>query len=105
MTFLAHPARTLYELVLAGPIRNHQPSGRGLPGSGAIDTIISWTMYGALVACALAAILGAAMVAVGNLTTRPILAERGKATLLWSFGGGILVGLAIPLVNTAFGLA
>jgi hypothetical protein len=105
MTHLAHPGRTVLEPVLAGPIRDHRPSGKGLPGAGAIDTIISWTMYGALVACVLAAIIAGAMVAFGNLSARPVLGERGKVTLIWSFVGAILIGLAIPLVNKAFGLA
>jgi hypothetical protein len=34
-----------------------------------------------------------------------VLGERGKVTLIWSFVGAILIGLAIPLVNKAFGLA
>ena len=87
MTYLAHLAGTLYELVLAGPIRDHRPSGRGLPGSSAIDTIIGWTMYGALVACVLAAIIAGAMVAFGNLSARPVLGERGKVAPFGVEGG------------------
>ncbi len=95
----------LTDAVLADPIGPHSPNGNGLPGSGAIDTIISWTMYGALVACVLAVIIAGGMVALGNTSARPHLAERGKLTLIWSLVGALFVGIAIPLVNKSFGLA
>jgi hypothetical protein len=99
---LAEPTATR---VLAGPIAPHQPDGSGLPGSAAVDTIIGWTMYGALVACVLAIVVAGGMVALGNTSARPHVAERGKVTLLWSLVGAVIIGVAIPLVNRAFGLA
>ena len=91
--------------VLAAPIAPHQPDGSGLPGAAAIDTIIGWTMYGALVACVLAIVVAGGMVAIGNTSARPHVAERGKVTLLWSLVGAVIIGVAIPLVNRAFALA
>ncbi|MGH3812878.1 MAG: DUF6112 family protein [Pseudonocardiaceae bacterium] len=99
-TVIEHTVR-----VLAAPIGPHQPDGSGLPGARAINTIIEWTMYGALVACVLALIAAGGMVAIGNTSARPHVAERGKVTLLWSLAGAVIVGVAIPLVNRAFGLA
>lgn len=90
--------------LLADPIGPHQPSGSGLPGSAAIDTLISWSMYGALVLCVLAAILAGGLMAVGRLSERPHMAVRGQSALLWAVIGALVVGIAIPLVNKAFGL-
>ncbi len=97
-------SEALAELYLADPISPHSPNGNGLPGSQAIDTIISWTMYGALIACVIAIIVAGGMVALGNTSALPHLAERGKVTLIWSVLGAMFVGLAIPLVNKSFGL-
>ncbi len=96
---------SLAERYLAQPVGPHSPDGSGLPGSQAVDTIISWTMYGALVACVLAVVIAGGMVALGNTSARPHLAERGKVTLIWSVLGAMFVGVAIPLVNKAFSLA
>lgn len=104
---MLNPTHTLTSAadLLASPIGPHRPDGSGLPGSNAIDTIISWTMYGALVACVLAVIVAGGMVALGNTSSRPHVAERGKVTLLWSLIGAVIVGIAIPLVNRAFAIA
>ena len=99
------PSPRLGDLLAADPIAPHNPDGSGLPGSQAIDTIISWAMYGALVACVLAVIIAGGMVAIGNTSARPHVAERGKVTLIWSLIGAVIVGVAIPLVNKAFSLS
>jgi fructose-specific phosphotransferase system IIC component len=62
-------------------------------------------MYGALVACVLAVVIAGGMVAIGNTSARPHVAERGKVTLIWSLLGAVIVGVAIPLVNKAFSLS
>lgn len=95
----------LAESLLTAPVSPHSPDGSGLPGSRAVDTIISWTMYGALIACVLAIVIAGGMVALGNTSARPHMAERGKVTLVWSIIGALFVGVAIPLVNKAFSLA
>ena len=86
------------------PIPPHQPSGAGLPGSAAVDQIISWTMYGALICLVLGLVAGFAMVGVGNISERPHVAARGKTAIVWCLLGAVGVGLAIPLVNTFFAL-
>lgn len=87
-----------------GPVQNVTPSGSGLPGAGAATTILAWTLWGSLVVCAVAAIGSGGAMAAGSLSRNPALAERGKATLLWSVIGAIVVGSAIALVNGAFRL-
>jgi hypothetical protein len=89
----------------ADPVPLHTPSGAGLPGASAIDQIVSWTMYGALVLLSLGVISGFVMVGVGNISERPHVAGRGKAAVVWCLVGAVGVGLAIPLVNTFFSLA
>jgi len=86
------------------PIPPHRPSGAGLPGAAAIDQIISWTMYGALIALTLGLITGFAMVGLGNISERPHVATRGKTAVVWCLVGAIGVGVAIPLVNAFFAL-
>jgi hypothetical protein len=88
----------------ADPIPPYQPSGAGLPGSAAIDQIISWTMYGALIALTLGLITGFAMVGIGNISERPHVATRGKTAIVWCLVGAVGVGVAIPLVNKFFAL-
>ena len=61
-------------------------------------------MYGALVLCVLAAIFAGGSMAVGRLSKRPHMAIRGQSALLWAVVGAVVVGVAIPLVNKAFGL-
>lgn len=95
----------LSRVLLADPISPHSPDGTGIPGSNAVDTIISWSMYGALVLCVLAAILSGGFMAVGRLSERPHLAMRGQSALMWSVIGAVVVGVAIPIVNKAFSLA
>jgi len=86
------------------PISPHQPSGAGLPGSAAIDQIISWTMYGALISLVLGLVIGFAMVGIGNISERPHVATRGKTAIIWCLVGAVGVGVAVPLVNKFFAL-
>ena len=81
------------------------PSDEGLPGGQAIDTLLSWAMYLGLTACVLGAIGAGAAIGVGNLSSRPHWAERGKLALVASVIGAIVVGSAVTIVNTGFGMA
>ena len=81
------------------------PSDEGMPGGNAIDTLLSWAMYLGLTACVLGAIGAGAAIGVGSLSSRPYWAERGKAALVFSIIGAIVVGSAVTVVNTGFGLA
>jgi hypothetical protein len=58
----------------------------------------------ALAACAASAAAAGGMIAVGSVTRRAELAARGKASLLWSVVGAVVVAIAVPLVNHAFRL-
>ena len=81
------------------------PNRTGMPGGAAIDTLMSWAMYLALSACVLAAIGSGAAIALGMLSQRPMWAERGKVALVCSLIGAVVVGSAVTLVNTGYGLA
>ena len=91
----------------AGVVPNEAPSAPGqLPQvSTAINTIISWTMYGAVSACGLAAIIAAGFAGWARMTARPQHFERGVNASIWALGSGFLIGIAIPLVNTFYGLS
>jgi hypothetical protein len=80
------------------------PSKASLPGGGAIDTIIGWSLYLTLASCVLAAVISGGAMALGSISRNPSMGERGKSTLIWSGIGSIVAGSAITLVNTAFGL-
>lgn len=82
-----------------------QPNRDGLPGGAAIGTLMSWAMYLALTCCVLAAIGAGAAIALGMLSQRPIWAERGKVALICSVIGAVVVGSAVTIVNTGYGLA
>lgn len=82
-----------------------QPSGDGLPGESAISTLLSWAMYLALAACILGGIGAGGAIGLGSVSNRANLVERGKIGLLCAVVGAIVVGSAVTLVNTGFGLA
>lgn len=81
------------------------PSNQGLPGGQAIDTLLSWAMYLGLTACVLGAIGAGAAIGLGHLSSRPHWAERGKVALVCSVIGAIVVGSAVTIVDTGFGMA
>lgn len=74
------------------------------PGAGAVATLLAWAKWLALAACAASAVAAGGMIAVGSVTRRSELAARGKAGLVWSVVGAIVVAVGIPLVNHAFRL-
>ncbi len=82
-----------------------QPNANDLPHSEALKTILGWTLYGALFACGIAAVASGGFAAWGRVTARPQQFDRGFSTFLTSVACGFLVGIAIPLVNTFYGLA
>jgi hypothetical protein len=84
-------------------VPNPPPASPG-PASGAVTTLLAWLKWLALAACAASAIAAGGMIAVGSVTRRSELAARGKAGLVWSVIGAIVVGVGIPLVNHAFKL-
>jgi hypothetical protein len=90
--------------VLAAGIQNYHPSNSGMPGGQAWAKIIPWAMWTALAMCVLGAIGSGGAMAIGSLGRNPHLAERGRATLLWSAIGAVVVGASITTVNLMFGL-
>lgn len=74
-------------------------------GSNGVTLLLSYTKWGALIACAVAALVSGGLMAVGSLSNRPDHADKGKRALIWSLGGVIVTACAIPLVNTVFGAA
>lgn len=97
----AHAARLLPTADLP-PVT---PNNTGLPGGQALGTLLSWAMYLALTACVLGAIGSGAAIGLGHLSSRPHWAERGKIALICAVIGAIVVGSAVSLVNTGFGMA
>jgi hypothetical protein len=75
-----------------------------VPGGAAISTLLAWVKWLALVSCAASAVAAGGMIAVGSVARRSDLATRGKAGLIWSAVGAVVVAVAIPLVNHAFKL-
>jgi hypothetical protein len=71
--------------------------------SSGIDLLLGYAKWGALTACGASALISGGMLAMGHLSSRPDLAERGTKALLWSLLGAAVVALAIPTLNTIFG--
>ena len=67
--YLAGPIRAHAIAAGAGNIPNPPPRSPG-PGGGAIATLLAWTKWLALAACAASAVAAGGMIAVGNVTRR-----------------------------------
>ena len=100
----AHLVTAASHLLAAGPVNNPAPSDP-TSGSNGINLLISYAKWGALIACAIAAVVSGGMMAVGSLSNRPDHVDKGKRALIWSIVGVVVVALAIPVVNTVFGQA
>ncbi len=90
-------------ILAAGPVDDPAPASP-VAGNG-IDLLLSYTKYGALVACGLTAAVSGRMIAFGQMSSRPDAADRGKRALIWALAGAAVVALAIPTLNTIFGSA
>ncbi len=90
-------------LVLAGgPVQNPAPADP-TSGSNGVSLLLGYAKWGALIACAVSALVSGGLMAVGSLSNRPDTADRGKRALLWSLGGVVVTAIAIPLIDTVFG--
>jgi hypothetical protein len=75
------------------------PNTSGLPGITELQNIVGALLTVGLIA-ALAGLAISAMVwAVGNHSTNPVLAGRGKTGVLVSFVSAVLIGGAVVLIN------
>lgn len=90
--------------LVAGPVDNPAPQDP-TAGSKGITLLLSYAKWGALIACAIAAVVSGGLMGVGTLSNRPDHADKGKRALVWSLGGVVVVAIAIPVVNTVFGAA
>jgi len=100
---LAHLSGRSLALVLAGgPVQNPAPVDP-TNGSNGVSLLLAYAKWGALIACAGAALASGGLMAVGSLSNRPDHADRGKRALLWSLGGVVITAIAIPVINTVFG--
>lgn len=97
-------SNTLYVVQYLADIQNPAPVDP-TNGSKGASLLLSYAKWGALIACALAAVVSGGLMGVGNLSKRPDTAEQGKRALVWSLGGVIVTACAIPVVNTVFGAA
>lgn len=100
LSLLIHGAGHLLAPVVNNPAPK-DPTG----GSKGVDLLLSYAKWGALIACAISAIISGGLMAVGSLSNRPDHADKGKRALIWSLGGVIVVAIAIPVVNTVFSAA
>lgn len=71
--------------------------------STAVSLVLGYAKWGALIACGVAAAISGGLMAAGSLSHRPDLAEWGKRALLRALSGGVITGLAIPVLNTIVG--
>ncbi|MEU9889990.1 hypothetical protein AB0M95_13030 [Sphaerisporangium sp. NPDC051017] len=89
---------------LAADIDNPAPQDP-TAGSNGVNLLLAYAKWGALIACAVAAVVSGGLMAVGALSNRPDHADKGKRALVWSLGGVVVTAIAIPMVNTVFGAA
>ncbi|GGK82162.1 hypothetical protein Sme01_38450 [Sphaerisporangium melleum] len=89
---------------LAADIDNPAPQDP-TAGSNGVTLLLAYAKWGALIACAVAAVVSGGLMAVGALSNRPDHADKGKRALVWSLGGVVVTAIAIPMVNTVFGAA
>ena len=89
-------------LLAGGPVQDPAPADP-TNGSNGVTLLLAYAKWGALIACAGAALASGGLMAVGSLSNRPDHADRGKRALLWSLGGVVITAIAIPVINTIFG--
>ena len=74
-------------------------------GATGISLLLSYVKWGALIACAIAAVVSGGIMGVGSLSNRPDSVDKGKRALIWSLGGVIVCAVAIGVVNSVFSAA
>ncbi|MGK5639593.1 hypothetical protein ACSNOK_14975 [Streptomyces sp. URMC 126] len=86
------------------PLTPRKP--KNLPGKvgSSTDTLIGWSLAGALIACLLDFILVAALIGVRHNTERPEMAARGKRSVLWFLAAVALIGCAFGLVKALYSM-
>ena len=92
----------LLTVLASGPIDNPGPQDP-VSGSNGVDLLLGYAKWGALIACALSALVSGGLMAVGSLSHHPDRSDQGKRALVWSLGGVVVTAIAIPVVDTIFG--
>jgi hypothetical protein len=75
------------------------PNTTGLPGISALDNIVGALLTVGLIACVAGVVIAAIVWAIGNHSSNPTLAGRGRSGVLVAFVASILVGGANVLVD------
>ena len=76
------------------------PAPQSPISSNGVNLLLGYAKWGALTACGASALVSGGALAVGHHSSNPGIADKAKRSLLWSLGGGAVVGLAIPTLNT-----
>ena len=101
----------LTSFLAGGPVQNPAPVDP-TNGSNGVTLLLAYAKWGALIACAGAALASGGLMAVGSLSNRPDHADRGKRALVWSLGADAAAQIlgafgkafvAIPPVNLGSG--
>ena len=108
---LVHHLLLHLSFILAGVTPTPAPSPVLVPNPGPVSPVnggdvtllLSYAKWGSLTACGASALVSGGMLAIGQHSNRPEMADKGKRALLWSLGGGAVTGLAIPTLNTILG--
>jgi hypothetical protein len=56
--------------------------------TGDVSLLLSYAKWGSLTACGASALVSGGMLAIGQQSNRPEMADKGKRALRWSLGGG-----------------
>ena len=75
------------------------PNDSGLPGIGALRTVVGAVMTIGLILSVLALIISAVVWGFGSNSSNPHLASRGKVGVLISCGAAIITGASVTLIN------
>ncbi len=78
---------------------NITPNDSGLPGIGALRTVVGAVMTIGLILSVLALIISAVVWGFGSNSSNPHLASRGKVGVLISCGAAIITGASVTLIN------
>lgn len=88
-----------------GNIPDPSPDPSGVPGQGAVETILDVLSWLGLTACVAAVLVGGGIMAVSHASANGMWGSRGRTVVLSGLGGGLVVALAGQLVQFMVGLA
>lgn len=77
------------------------PNAEGVPGGVALQRLLNLSAWGGLLVCAIATVIGAAMLGAGHMTNNPAAGAMGRKVMGGGLAGAALIGIAGALVNWA----